>query len=229
MAKKSVVLLTTLLFISAISVLIIKNLDDTEKFLNIIDSRNSLTQTQITINNIRNEIPEFFKNNKENVDDILQYTQNLPLVYGDMDLILHITEHNVSQFNINNTYDSNDTNDSHYLDDFNASITSNKDYINNINYPYDFKRIIKKTKKKYGKYKNKMQIEQTIQEYIKLTNDIAILNIKDKFTVLKPLKQDDKYIKCSYTIRINDNACTAYFIFRLSDAKIVQFNIISIF
>ncbi len=212
-SKKSIVLLITLFFISAISVLILQNLKDTEDFLDEISSQSSLSQVQITINNINTEIPKYLKSNSDNIDDILANAKAVPLQFGNVDILLSIEEYILPQFYINNLTDD---------------MMAEDDFMNNINYQYDFLEIVKKNNKKKDKYKNNNQIQHTIQEYIKLTKDSDILNIKDEFTYIKE-DENITLIQCDYSLSIDDKNCSVSFIFDLGTSKIKEFNILNIF
>ena len=88
--RKGIVLLITIFFISAISILILQNLKNTEEYLDTISFDTKLSQTQISMDNIQDEIPKFFKKNKDNIDQILENTAILPLSFGDINVLLNI-------------------------------------------------------------------------------------------------------------------------------------------
>ncbi|MCK5111100.1 MAG: hypothetical protein KAQ94_06235 [Arcobacteraceae bacterium] len=211
-SKKSIVLLITLFFISAISILILQNLKDTEQFLDELSSGSSLSQIQITIDNVREEVPKYLNKNKDDIDEILNNTQVVALQVGNVDILLNIEDYSLTQFNINN---------------LTTKMTSSEDFTNNINYKYDFLEIVNEHKKE-GNYTNTHQIQQTIKEYIKLTKDKDILNIKDEFTYLKDIN-GTKLIQCNYSIKVNEESCDVSFIFDLSSSTVKDFNIINIF
>jgi TusA-related sulfurtransferase len=213
MQKKSIVLLITLFFISAISILILQNIKDTDKFLNNVAYNNSLSQILITMDNIKNDIPKFLKKNKNDIDEVLEYSSSVPFKVGDVELVLNITEYKLPPFRIN---------------ELNTSVTSSEEFVNNINYKYDFLQLVNKNKKEYGGYSNNNQIKQTIDDYIKLTRDKDILKIQDDFTHIN-YKKGIKLIQCSYTIKVNQLNCEASFVLDLNHSTIKEFNIISIF
>ena len=213
MPKKSIILHITLFFITAISIIILKNLNDTENFLDDISHDNSLTQLQITINNIKDEIPKFLAKNKDDIDDILEYSSVVPFKVKDIDILLKITEYKIPLLPIN---------------ELNSTVTLEPIFVENVNYQYDFLELVTKSKKKYGNYSNNAQIEQTIDDYIKLTKDKDILKIKKEFTFMT-ISENTRLIKCEYSIKVDDLNCKAFLIFDLSTSKIKDFNILSIF
>ena len=213
MKKKSIVLLITLFFISAISILILQNLKDTDDFLDEISFDTSLAQVQITIDNVNQEIPSFLKKNKDNLEEILESSEIIPLRYGSVNLILNILEYDVPLFNINK---------------LTPKQTSSEEFINNINYQYDFLELINKRKKDYGSFKNNKQIRQTIKEYMQLTKDNDILNIQDKFTYLN-IDTNLTLYRCEYSIKVNSINSKVSFLFDLNSSKIQDFSIKGIF
>ena len=59
--KKGIVLFISLLFIAAISLLILKNLEDTDSYVSEQNSKFSKTQIMFYINNAKDEIAEVLK------------------------------------------------------------------------------------------------------------------------------------------------------------------------
>ena len=55
-----------------------------------------LSQVQITIQNIKDEIPKFLTKNKANIDIILEKASVIPFKYGNVDLVLNIEDINGS-------------------------------------------------------------------------------------------------------------------------------------
>jgi hypothetical protein len=94
--KKGIVLLITIFFISAISILILQNIKDTEQLLDNSSYNSDLSQVQITIQNIKDEIPKFLTKNKANIDIILEKASVIPFKYGNVDLVLNIEDINGS-------------------------------------------------------------------------------------------------------------------------------------
>ena len=213
MQKKSIILLITLFFIITISTIILKNIEDTEKFLDNIARDDSLSQMQITINNIKDEVSKFLRKNKNDIDDILQHSSFVPFKIKNIDIVLKITDYEALPLPIN---------------ELNGSVILQPIFLENINYQYDFLELVNKNKEKYGNYTNNIQIKQTINDYIKLTKDKDILKIEDKFTYLNNTAKI-RLIKCDYEIKINNLNCKASLIFDLNSSLVKDFNILSIF
>ncbi len=191
--------------------LVFQNLKDSKKFLDQVSYESSLSQLQITIDNIKEEIPKYFKKNKEDVETILENSQSVPLKFGNVNVLLSITKYDLPQFDINN---------------LNALLISSDDFSNNINYKYDFLQIIDEHKKD-GNYTNNSQVSQTIEEYIKLTKDKDILKIKDDFTFIKDA--NITLLKCDCELKVDAINSNISFVFDLNSSSIKDFNIINIF
>lgn len=207
--RKSIVLLITLFFIATISILILQNLKDTDDFLNELAFDNSLSQVQITIDNIQKEIPKYFYKNKDNIDIILENSSAVPLNYGNVELLLNIIEYVPKEFNINK---------------LTTEDTSSYKFINNITSVYDFVQLVNKHKP----YTSQEQIVQTIDEYIELTHDKDILNITDDFTYFT-IKNGARLIECNYNLKVNDITSEVSFIFDLNTTIIQDFKIKNLF
>ena len=61
--KKSIVLLITLLFISAISILVFKNLSSGESYLNTVNKEYNNTQVILLVKNVQEELLSYFSKN----------------------------------------------------------------------------------------------------------------------------------------------------------------------
>ena len=211
--KKSIVLLITLFFISAISILILQNLKDSEEFLNVVDFDTKLSQTKISIQNLNSEVMKFFKTNN-NIDEIIkQLPIDLPLTLDkNVDLIIHIEQYFPEDY-----ISLNDINQSNLPDEFNA----------NIDYKYTFFQILNKNKKILEaphKITNQKQVDFIINQYITQTKDDRILNIKDKFSYGKfDNNESSIYLKCKYNINLKDIKSQIDLIFKVGELSPTQF------
>jgi len=200
-SKKSIVLLITIFFISAISVLILQNLDDTNQYLDEVNSQNSISQTQITIQNIMEEIPKYLKKNKDDIEKILENTEEgIPLSIGNINIFLTIKEATIADF---------------YINDLTKEDIKSDEFVNNISSEYEFLKIVNKYKENNNTYTNQKQINQIIKEYIKQTRDEDILKIKDKFTFIKKDKEST-LIQCDCVLTINGEDIRISFIYDIN-------------
>jgi len=195
--KKSIVLLITLMFIGAISLLILQNLKDSEKFFSLVKTNTNLTQTKVTIDNVNSEIIKFFNKYKdENLDDIFQRVPEiLPLNYANINLSIKLT-----QLNLENKI---------YLNDKN--ISKKIDY-HSIDNSYYFTSLLKDIN-----VTNDKQVHKLVDDYYHYTKDKRIFELQDQLTFLQPAQD---YIKCEYTIDINGLKSYVIMIFRFKSTKI---------
>lgn len=102
MPKKSIILLITILFISAISILILQNLKQSEEYLDVSNKEYSNTQVILLIKNAQNELLNLFAEDEVFEayleSDIL--SQTIPLTLKGIDFNLNISLLN-KEFNIN--------------------------------------------------------------------------------------------------------------------------------
>jgi len=208
--KKAIVLLITLMFITSISVLILQNLKDSEKFFKVIGTNMSLTQTQITVQNVNYEIRKFFKNkNSEDIQEILSMIpEEIPFILNENIMIMVSLSEYVQEV----VHDVNKIDDTYQNDQFNE----------NLDYPNIFFEILKekKTILKNNKISNNKQVSSIIDEYISKTRDKRILNIKDNFTFFTiPSDTNATYISCKYDININNINSTVNMIFKAGDTN----------
>jgi hypothetical protein len=201
------------MFISAISILIMQNLKDSESFLKVVNSGLNLTQTQVTIKNINYEIMKFFKDKKEDIDDIIdKIPKNIPFTLKD-DIIIQLQ---IEQFNPENYI---------FIDDINQSLPP-EEFEVNVDYKYRFFEILKKNKKLLSNHKftNQKQLNNMIQEYITDTSDTRILNIKDKFAYGSFENNESvKYLKCKYKVSVSDIKSVVNMIFEVGKTSPINF------
>lgn len=96
--KKSIVLLISLFFIAAVSLLIIQNLKDTDSYLSEQNSKFTKTQIMFLINNTKDEVSKTLSQNQGN--DISSYLDvDYPLVVKDAKITVTLQEYD--KYNIN--------------------------------------------------------------------------------------------------------------------------------
>ena len=204
--KKAIILLITLFFVSAVSILILKNLNDSEKFFKVIQISTSLTQTNITVKNVQKEILKLFKKEKDNTDKLFKFLpETLPLQFENIRLTIKINEINYKDYyNLNDKLLNKKTDD-----EFNK----------NVNYTYDFFSLINKQK-----ITNFRQIDYIIDDYIRITKDKDILNIKDKFTYLDMNDTNSTYVSCKYDIDVSGLKSHVDMIFKVGETKTMSYD-----
>lgn len=114
MKKKGVILLITLFFIISISILILKNLSDTNSYLTEQNSKFAKIQMLYYINNIKNEFLKLLKDtNKEGL--VKYFNMNFPVEIEDIKIKIRLEEYN--KYNIN-LLKAKDEKDFYYFSEF---------------------------------------------------------------------------------------------------------------
>jgi hypothetical protein len=183
--KKSIILLISLFFIAAFSALILKNLDDTNSYLDEQNSRFNKVQTLVLIKDLQEQISEILKNYGEKVDlmidsDLVEY---FPLKIQNINLFFKILPY--EKIDINKLL-SKDVND---LKELKLFFEENDIY--NIETLQD---LIKQKEKIIS---NK-QLDDIIDTFTKETYDKRILNSKDKIGFLSDEKLYELFIKVNF-------------------------------
>ncbi len=184
---KSIILLISLIFIVAISVLVMKNLDDSEEFINIMQTSSKFTQTNILVNNTKNIIIELIKD--KNLNEILDSLQRtkiniLPLFYKDISVFIKVPV-------------ELDFNENYYLNAKNKSKLIKQLYDDEVYYPDDFVKIYKDKN-----ITNFRQINYILDEYVSTTKDTNILKIQDKFNFIS-IDENTTAYRCDYDIDVS--------------------------
>ncbi len=210
MKKKGIVLLITLFFISAISILILKNLEDSETFLNSISYDSKLNQLKITHRNIIKQVMKLVNENKDNIDIILEKAQSIPLSFNGINLVINLEILDSQGCNIN---------DIKTVEDIEKKCTQDVSY--NILDPYKFVGDLRKivTDKNSKKIESKKQFDYFIDSYSKSVDDKKVLTIKDQFSYFST-KVDTTYLQCDYDIFLQDEVSGhGTFVFKLGSSK----------
>ncbi len=217
MKKKGVVLLITLFFITAISVLILKNLDDSEKFIDEVSQDVSLTQINITNKNVQAEVIKLVNSYQDNIDELLEIASaGVPFEYGNIKLFVNIEEMILGDCDINKIKNQEDL----------YSICSDA-ITQHISYPYDFVEQLNKIKSANG-FKNQKQIEFFLQKYQNITKDEKIMDIKDSFGFMNISSDsgDNRYIKCSFDIDVDNIKAKNSFVFKVGSEDLKSFDLV---
>lgn len=217
--KKSIVLLISLFFISVLSILIIKNLEDTNLFLEEKNHKINKTQILTSFNNIQIEISKIFKNNKNNITNIIAELNSEYIPIGIKDILISFTITEYDKVNIN-LLSSKDSKDYAEL----TTLFSDYEVSNFDGFKYVYKEIedeYKNTKdENEGFVKNNKQIDDIINIIIEKTYNNEISNIKNKLGFIKKNENEKLYelfVKVKY---LNDFA-KAYYI--LNEEGVVKY------
>ena len=202
--KKSIVLLVSLFFITAISALIIKNLDDTDSYISEQNSKFSKTQIIFLINNIKDEVSSVIALNNENEDKQKDYIKKyygieFPLEIKDARITFKLVPY--EKENINMMQDDDIEKQKDLIELF---------YNNNVyDFPY-FLEIYRERKEKYFKDDNinsYKQIDDILQDFMKKTYSNNILKIKNSIGFFDfdqdKAENDEKYDYYELIVKIN--------------------------
>lgn len=161
--KKGVVLFITLLFITAISILILKNLTDTDLYINEQNSKFAKTQIMMYLNNVKDEISNIISKNQRN--KIKSYLNiDYPINLQGAEITIRLQKYD--KYNINLLKNS-DKKSYLYLQSFFES--------NDIYDIETFKYIIKDN----DDIKTNKQLDELIDVFAKQTYKNEIYGLKD--------------------------------------------------
>ena len=176
--KKGVVLFISLLFIAAVSLLIIKNLEDTDSYIHEQNSKFTKTQIMMYLNNAKDEIANVLKENEAQNSDKTDYREVLkeytskefPIMIQDAIITIRLEEYD--KYNIN-LLKEKDEEKYKYLKDF---------LIRNDIYDIE---LLKKIYEEYTfelKDKNQIntkQLDFILEKFEKESYNTEILKVKD--------------------------------------------------
>lgn len=208
--KQGIILLITLFFISAISVLILQNLEDSESFINELSYDSQLAQLKITSNNVQEQIISIVNKNQEYIDDILEQAPTLPLAYGNINLIISLDYFNTDEnCNVN-------------------ALKTQEDIVSlcgeDISYKIEDKYTFVNTIKDYN-ITSEQQLLYVINQYKREVNDNQIDSIKDQFSYLSLDSNDTEstYLKCDFEINLENNiSAKSFFVFKVGSTNILN-------
>lgn len=163
--KKSIVLLISLFFITAITALVIKNLDDTQNYVELQNSKINKVQILSLSKNVQEQVSEIISKNSEHIDEIIssQLVDYFPLKIEDIDLKFKIAVYDKIDINKLSSNDEAQRNEVvTFLNDNNVFNTDNLRYL-----------------LKDNKINSNKQLDDIIKTFIKETYDNKILEIRD--------------------------------------------------
>lgn len=192
--KRGVVLFATLLFIIALSILIVKNLAITDGFINTTAKNSNIKQLELSIKDINGEILKLFKDKDSGILD--NFPPMIPFSYGNIDVELYLEPYSQKTYKLDKNFSSKFDGDLSYYVNKNALLEVIGD-----------KNIT-----------NQKQVDFIIDEYIYKTNDYRILEIEDRLTYLD-LNQTN-YISCKYALDIDGLRADVEMIFEPNKNKV---------
>ena len=213
MKKDAIALLITLFFILAISVIILKNLDDSKSFIEEVSFDSSLSQIKLTNKNLKDEIINIVFTYKEQLDELLEVASiGIPFNYGDINLSITLNEYFIPDCYLN------DINSTEQLNENCDEIT-----VGNILYRYEFIDTLKQ----YKPIKNQNQLNYFLDDYRNKTKDYKIYLSTESFGYTKEDTNTTKrYVKCNYSLNTNGLKSSSEFIFETTSKKIVSFEFV---
>ena len=179
--KKSIVLLISLFFIAAVSLLILKNLEDTDSYINEQNSKFTKTQIIFLINNAKDEVSKILAKgiDKEILKD---YTnKDFPILFQDAKVIMRLEEYDKYNINLLNEKDEKKY---EYFKDF---------LIRNDIFDIE---ILKGVLSEKDKVKNSKQLDELLEKFEKESYSSNIFKVKDHIGFMnydkKEITQNEK-------------------------------------
>ncbi|MCJ8326487.1 MAG: hypothetical protein MJK08_05230 [Campylobacterales bacterium] len=239
MQKKSIVLLITILFITTISALILKNLKSSEDYISASNKEYTYAQALLLVKNAQNELLGFFSNEElyDNYISSKDTELSVPLNFKDINFILEVKPYK-KEFNINHFFiryeDEKDVSKRKKLkkkrDNFNVKIE--EFFLENHIDIYLFREVLDeykfKNKLKYNISDNKNQIRSSkqintiIRAFKKKSNILDTNILENELGFFDKKDKDDKknrYLTCSLNFEINNHRYFAKFILNLNKNK----------
>lgn len=163
--KKSIVLLISLLFITAISALILKNLDDTEIYVSEQNSKINQVQLMLVVKNVQKQISNLFSSNKEQLQSVIdaQSGAYYPLQIENIQLVFKVEPY--TKINLNKLNSKNKEEATQIISELNDLGVYN---IDNLQYLLRGSEI-----------ESNKQLDNILDDFIKQTYDNKILEVKD--------------------------------------------------
>jgi hypothetical protein len=175
--KKGIVLFVTLLFIVALSVLIVKNLAITDEFIDISAKNSNIKQLEISIKDINDAVLNLFRDKDANI--LNDFPQTIPFTYGNITVELHLESYLKKTYKLDGNVANN-------IDSYFTGFINRNAFLEVL----QDKNIT-----------NQKQVDFVIDEYIHKTNDYKILDIQDQLTYVD--LNATSYISCKYHLDID--------------------------
>lgn len=205
--KKGIILLTTLLFIAVLSILVIDNLNKTDKYLKNQNYKLSTTQVLISISDIQKQFTKLVQENKSLIDEQLaEGSVEIPFYLHDIDMKIILS-----------IYDKKNIN---YIADVSKQIEIKK--FLELNGIYDYSVLEEVYKEKTTLVRNNIvssdkQLDVIMNIFSKRVYSKDILTIQDQFgfssSARYQLDIEIEYndIKAEGKYYLNENGKVEYF------------------
>jgi len=215
--KKSIILLITLFFISIISLYILSNLADTGKLIKRSSYVTNITQIQISMENIKEQLINLNKKNPDLLSSLFSSKSNglsFNLAYKNIKATIFlskITDEDMIYSDINKLAEGNAQSLKYYKNLF------QENHVYNFG---DFLQILKEYKIKYLKVTNFKQIYYIIDKFKRITNNNDINKIKNQFYIFD---ENSNVLKCQINVKVSDLLAKSTFLLDTKSGEIENY------
>ena len=222
MKKRGIVLLITLFFITAISIVIFKNLEDTDSFIDQLSFDTNLMQADILNQNIKSEVIRFTnKLDTNSLDTLLEFAAGgIPFEFGNSQIILTLHEYFPQNYcDLHSLVKAN----GEVIDSSTLSNQCDDNVTENVLHPYRFIEFAKNYEPK-----TKAQLNYMINEYKNETLDTQIDTVTEKFRYHTfEIDSEKRYIDCTYEVFLDGLVLDGELIFQLGkeEPEFFDFNL----
>lgn len=198
--KKGIVLIISLFFIAALSALVLKNLDDTDKFITNQNHKLSEAQVLAIVKNIYLEA----KRNSKRFDDVIGYSY--PLKIDEIEASFMIS-----------LYDKIDINSLNFSKEKHKDLeelflANSISGFEELKYIYDNKKAEYKIVKNNILVTNNKQLDDIINTFIKETSNNKILEIKNQLGFLSLKDADENLYELKIEVNYLNQKIEAYYV-----------------
>jgi hypothetical protein len=184
--KKAIVLFITLFFIIAFSILIMKNLDDTDKYIQQSEYQSNINQVLISIKNTQEQFSNLLSKHTNKIKDILEeegsISGKIPLSQKELNITFNIKDYDKVDVNIQKGKENKALRD-----------------LFNDNGVYDYAYFVDIYHQKVtDKIKNNKQLLDIINNFIIKTNNYQIKRIENQLGFLTSQDMYELDIEATY-------------------------------
>ncbi len=215
--KKAIVLFISLMFILAISALIVKNLADTEKYIDESNKDIATVKSVLVVKNLKEEFLNYFVKHINDIDELLEnkpFSDKLVLEYDNIKANITFEKYE-EKFDVNVLIEKEESKYKN-IEDLFAD--------NNVSDFYIFKELVIKNNKIYGSIENTAQLNFIINEFKTQSGNSQIKEIQ-KFLSYISINEDQQLLLCNMDINISNEIINSEFIYDITNKDIKGFNI----